>query len=255
MPDIYTCGIVEKTRLTDVVFAVTVVCGKLAEEARAGQFVHIECGCGSLLRRPVSICRVDGDKLKFVFEVKGEGTRWLSGQEPGQTLSILGPLGSGFRFSEGGVITVGGGIGVPPMLFASESAKSGGGRVTAILGFRDVGRVILKEEFEAVCDEVLINTDDGSFGIPGSVTAPLADLLDGGEYGTVMACGPRAMLRAVAEVCRLHGVDCQVSLEERMGCGVGACLVCACATVKDGREQMSRVCKDGPVFNAGEVVW
>ena len=255
MPDIYTCGIVEKIRLTNEVFAIKVVCGKLAEEAGAGQFVHIECGRGNLLRRPVSICRVDGDKLEFVFEVKGEGTRWLSGQELGQTLSILGPLGNGFKFPEGGVITVGGGIGVPPMLFASESAKSGGGRVTAILGFRDAGRIILKEEFESVCDEVFITTDDGSFGIHGPVTAPLADLLDGGGYGAVMACGPRAMLRAVAEVCKLRGVECQVSLEERMGCGVGACLVCACATVKDGREQMSRVCRDGPVFSAGEVVW
>ena len=262
----YVCYIVENKKLNGSTFAINVECGGpapasgdrlatsggLALEARAGQFLHIDCGEGLLLRRPISICSVRGAKLTFVFEVKGEGTRRLSKALPGQKLDILGPLGNGFSFPDGDIIVVGGGIGAPPMLFAAESAKS---RATAVLGFRDSGGIILKEEFEAACDKVIVATDDGSYGFHGTVLGPLAELLQGGGFEAVMACGPRPMLRAVARLCGERGVPCQVSLEEYMACGVGACLVCACATVKGGVDRMSRVCRDGPVFDAREVVW
>jgi len=252
MPDRFFCEVVDNERLGDNIFYVAVVAGRLAEESRAGQFLHIKCGEGRVLRRPISISSVRGDSIEFVFEVKGEGTRWLAGREPGQNLDIIGPLGKGFAFPDGDIVVVGGGMGAPPMLFAAESAKGG---VTAILGFRDSGRIIMVDEFEKVCDAVHVTTEDGSAGRHGLVTAPLEELLASGGYAAVMSCGQLVMQSAVAQVCSRHGVPCQVSLEERMGCGVGACLVCACATVSGGAERMSRVCTDGPVFDAGDVVW
>ena len=252
MPDKYLCEVVRNKRLCDGVFAITIESEAIADEALAGQFLHIKCGSERLLRRPISICSVRGGEIDFVFEVKGEGTSWLSMRMAGEKLDILGPLGNGFSMPEGNIITVGGGIGVPPMLFTAEETF---GSVTALLGFRSEDKIILKDEFEAICEKVIITTDDGSYGIHGAVTAPLSDFLENGKFDGVLACGPRAMLYAVAKACRTYGVSCQVSLEERMGCGVGACLVCACATVSGGIPAMSRVCMDGPVFEASEVVW
>ena len=252
MPEINNYEVFENTRLTDTVFSLTVKCEEMAGKACVGQFLHVKCGSERLLRRPVSICSVKDGLLRMVFEVKGDGTRWLSERRRGDSLDIIGPLGNGFSFPEGEIAVVGGGIGVPPMLFAAKSAK---GQVTAILGFRDSSRIILTDEFEPLCADVIITTDDGSFGYHGAVTAPLTDLIETGDIGAVLACGPRAMLSAVAELCSQNGVPCQVSLEERMGCGVGACMVCSCATIIDGKEHMSRVCKDGPVFDAGMVAW
>jgi len=236
--------------LNDVTCAITFVHGTLAYAARAGQFLHIKCG-DNLLRRPFGICRADGEALQIVFEIKGEGTRWLAGREPGQNLNILGPLGNGFKMPEGDILAIGGGLGVPPMLFTAQSAN---GAVTAILGFREANKLIMKSEFEAVCDKVYITTEDGSRGIRGTIAGPLEGLLENGGYSAVLACGQRAMLASVAALCSQFGVPCQVSMEERMGCGIGACLVCACATVS-GAQHMSRVCKDGPVFNANDIVW
>ena len=252
MPDVYKCKVVGNNRLNDTTFAMIVTCGGLVQQARAGQFIHVRCGDERILRRPFGICSVFDNELSFVYEVKGEGTRWLSGIRPGVKLDILGPLGNGYHIPEGDIIIVGGGLGAPPMLFAAESAKQA---VTAVLGFRDSGRVILRREFEAVCGKVYITTDDGSYGIHGTVAAPLQELLVTGGFQAVLACGQRAMLSAVAALCETHGIPCQVSMEERMGCGVGACMVCACATKSGGAERMSRVCKDGPVFDAGEIVW
>ena len=252
MPGIIIGDIVKKEKLTDTAFALTVRCPQISEVAVPGQFVNVKCGEESLLRRPISICSVDSDLVKLVFEVKGQGTGWLAQRLAGQSLDLLGPLGKGFSLPLGDTIVVGGGIGVPPLLFTAQSTRS---VVTAVLGFQDSGRVILKDVFEEVCDKVYITTDDGSCGIHGMVTGLLAKLLEEGKYKAVLACGPRAMLQAVAMICKHHSVPCQVSLEERMACGVGACMVCACAMVKDGAVVMSRVCKDGPVFPSDEVGW
>jgi len=252
LPDVYFCEVAARERINDAAIAVTVLCADLASAARPGQFLHVKCGDGLLLRRPFGVCSVSGGALSFVFEVKGKGTGWLSRLKPGDVLDILGPLGNGFCFPDGKIIVVGGGLGSPPMLFVAESAKRG---ATAVLGFRDKGRVMLVNEFEAVCDAVYLTTDDGSMGICGQVTAPLEGLLKKGGYEAVMACGQLAMQNAVAKLCERYGVPCQVSLEERMGCGVGACLVCACAIREGGNEHMKRVCKDGPVFDAKDVVF
>jgi len=252
MPGKYLCEVVYKEQLCDNVFAITVVSNKLAGEAVPGQFLHINCGHSRLLRRPISICSVSANAIEFVFEVKGEGTRWLSKRNPGSFLDVLGPLGNGFKLPEGNVIIVGGGIGVPPLFYVADSAPSG---VAAVLGFRSSDRVILLNAFESVCDSVVVTTDDGSAGVHGSVAEPLGKLISSGEYDAVLACGPHAMLKAVAGTCRQFDMPCQVSLEERMGCGVGACLVCACATELKGKADMSRVCVEGPVFDASEIVW
>jgi len=265
MSDIYHCEIIENSLLIDNIFSITVKSPELAKKAVAGQFIHIKCGEARLLRRPISICYVKDDKVNFVFETKGEGTKWLSMQSYGQILDILGPLGNGFDMPNEDIIVVGGGVGTPPMLFAAQSAK---GNVTAILGFREAKRVILVDEFKSVCDDVFVTTDDGSVGIHGAVTMPLEKLLKTGKYKAVMTCGQIFMQKAVAELCKQYNVRLQVSLEERMGCGIGACLVCACATLRDNvvdvdktagvtddNVTMSRACIDGPVFDANKVVW
>lgn len=219
----------------------------LSDIATPGQFAHVLVK-DKMLRRPISICDVRDGVMRLVFQVKGEGTQILSEAKPGDTLDILAPLGRGFTFEKGKKIAfIGGGIGTPPMLYAAKQAD----KAVAILGFRSKEQVILTDDFEAAGCEVLLTTDDGSAGIRGFVTDALHSVI--GKIDGICACGPHVMLKAVAAVAKKHGIPCQVSLEERMGCGVGACLVCACKTNKDGKEGYSHVCKDGPVFRAEEV--
>ena len=250
------CRVVKKTRMGDAIYMVLAV-GDMVRTSgvRPGQFIHIKCGDANLLRRPISICEwtgsKDGDTLTIVFEVRGEGTAWLARREEGDTLDVLGLLGNGFQMDrEGRYLLVGGGIGVPPM---RGCAQYTGGRSTAILGFRSKDRAILLDRFEEDCIDIQIATDDGSLGYHGFVDALVRrELEKDRHYQGVLACGPRPMLRNVAKAAAEFGVPCQVSMEERMGCGVGACLVCA-VTMKDGT--VKHVCKDGPVFNAEEVDW
>ena len=252
MTGIHYCEIMDITQLTESVYSVKVYAPELVDGSSPGQFINIKCGQERLLRRPISISAAAGDSLTFVYESKGEGTRWLSGRKVGESLDILGPLGKGFDMPDGDILVVGGGIGAPPMLFAAALTK---GRATAVLGFRDSKSVILRDDFDEICESVIITTDDGSYGVKGYVLLPLEELLEKGSYSAVLACGPKAMLKAVAIMCGERGVPIQVSLEERMACGIGACVVCACATVVDGVESMSRVCKDGPVFDGAAVRW
>jgi dihydroorotate dehydrogenase electron transfer subunit len=207
---------------------------------------------GAFLRRPISVCGYSDGALTVAFELRGGGTRALDKCVPGQFLDVLGPLGHGFELpGSGGVLLVGGGIGGAPMLYA---AKALGGRADVVLGFRSAERVVLEREFAAAARNVYITTDDGSRGFKGPPTLLLPELMKN-AYAAVLVCGPRPLMRAVAEIAAARGVPCQASLEERMACGVGACLVCACGTRTDGAEAMSRVCADGPVFDASEVIW
>jgi dihydroorotate dehydrogenase electron transfer subunit len=252
MFDVHICEIVNTAWLTETVFALSVRSPELVEKSKPGQFLHIKCGNEQLLRRPISICSIYNDEIWIVVEVRGEGTKWLSKQSPGYTLDILGPLGNGFSIPDGKIIVVGGGVGAPPMLLTAAMATGG---AMAILGFRDKSKVILRSEFLSVCDHVYITTDDGSYGIHGKVTDPLEVLLEEEKYAAVLSCGPKIMQKAVFDVCKRYNVPCQVSLEEHMGCGVGACLVCACETKINGIDEMSRVCVDGPVFDANTIIW
>lgn len=250
------CRIVEKTQMGDAVYMVLEVGDMVRTSFTApGQFVHIKCGDGLLLRRPISVCSCQecepSDLLAMVFEVRGEGTAWLARRPEGHTVDVLGLLGNGFSMNrEGRYLLVGGGIGVPPM---RGCAQYTGGKSTAILGFRSRDKAILLDRFWEECAKVAVATDDGSMGHHGFVDALVRQELEAdGAYDAVLACGPKPMLKSVAKVAAEFGVPCQVSMEERMGCGVGACLVCA-TPMKDGT--VKHVCKDGPVFNAEEVDW
>lgn len=252
----HKCKIVSKTRMGDAVYMV-LEAGDMARTSftTPGQFVHIKCGDGLLLRRPISVCSCQEDEpedtLAIVFEVRGEGTAWLARRPEGHTVDVLGLLGNGFTMErEGRYLLVGGGIGVPPM---RGCAQYTGGRSTAILGFRSRDKAILLDCFRDECAKVAVATDDGSLGYHGFVDALVCQELERDRaYDAVLACGPKPMLKSVAKAAARFGVPCQVSMEERMGCGVGACLVCA-VTMKDGT--IKHVCKDGPVFDAGEVDW
>lgn len=250
------CTIVSKQQMGDAIYMVLEVGDMVRTTFQApGQFIHIKCGDGLLLRRPISVCSCmeDGpsDLLAIVFEVRGEGTDWLAKREVGEQLDVLGLAGNGFCVKqEGRYLLVGGGIGVPPML---GCARSTCGKSTAVLGFRSRSKSILLKSFENDCTKVLVATDDGSMGYHGFVDALVRQELEQDRaYDGVLACGPKPMLRSVAKVAEEFGVPCQVSMEERMGCGVGACLVCACDMADSTRKH---VCKDGPVFDAKEVDW
>ncbi len=248
------CTIVEKTRVGDAVW-MTLEAGEMVRNSfkAPGQFVHIKCGEGLLLRRPISVCTCavaePEDLVSIVFEVRGEGTAWIADREVGGKLDVLGLAGNGFDIdSNGRYLLVGGGIGIPPMLGCAQFARS-----TAVLGGRSADKIILKDMFEDVCDKVLVATDDGSLGHHGFVDALVRrELEQDKNYDGVLACGPKPMLRNVAKVAEEFGVKCLVSMEERMGCGVGACLVCACDMADGSRKH---VCKNGPVFDAKEVDW
>lgn len=249
------CRLSDKKQLTNTIFDFTIEAPEIVKSAKAGQFVHILCG-EKTLRRPISICEIlrEEGKLRIVFEVRGEGTEWLAKQNVGCELDILGPLGNGFDVSDTDkkIVVVGGGIGVPPMLGTAEAF---GKNAIAITGFRNKDAVILQEDFEKVCDKVLLATDDGSAGHHGLVTDLLKNVLEENKINAVYACGPTPMLKAIAAMAKENDVPCFVSLEERMGCGIGACLVCACKIQTTDGVKHKHVCKDGPVFNAEEVVW
>ena len=218
------CKIVSKEQMGDAVYMVLEAGDMVRTSFRApGQFVHVKCGEGLLLRRrPV-----------------------------GHSLDVLGLAGNGFTMKpEGHYLLVGGGIGIPPMLGCAQYTQ---GKSTAILGGRSADKIILQNCFQDECAKVLTATDDGSLGHHGFVDALVRQELEGDQnYDAVLACGPRPMLRNVARVAEEFGVPCQVSMEERMGCGVGACLVCACDMADGSRKH---VCKDGPVFDSREVNW
>lgn len=239
----------------DNCFEITFKAPDMAKEAKVGQFVHILCD-GKTLRRPISICRIDKAEgtLRIVFEKRGEGTAWLSKCKEGDELDILGPLGNGFPLcdTKKNVLVVGGGIGVPPLLGIADFAADG---CDAVLGFRDKDHLCLIDDFKSVAGNVFVMTDDGSFGEKGFVTERVRALVNEKSYDAVYACGPSPMLKAVSALAAEKGIDCYISLEERMGCGIGACLVCACKIKTADGEKHLHVCKDGPVFKASEVIW
>lgn len=246
--------ILTKRNLAKNIYDYVIEAKDMAELAQAGQFVHIRVQ-GFSLRRPISICEIDKEAgtIRIVFEVRGEGTAELAKLQEGQLIDLIGPLGKGFSLLDPSkkVIVIGGGIGVPPML---EVAKHYGSNATAIIGFRSANAVILAEDFQAKGAKLMLCTDDGTMGSKGFVTAALKHRLLEENADLICACGPHMMLKGIVELANEYHIPCEVSLEERMGCGVGACLVCACKTVKNGEEYLAHVCKDGPVFKAEDVI-
>lgn len=244
------CKISSIEKLNTDAVSIWLEAGELAQAAQVGQFVNIKCGEGLLLRRPISICRAEDTRLNVVFEVRGEGTAWLAQRTAGEELDVLGPLGHGFAYPNGKVLVVGGGIGVPPMLNTARKAPKG---AIACLGFRGADKAMLLDEFNACCEQVYLASDDGTLGVHGFVASVVDTALsEHPEIQAVLACGPKIMQKTVYAAAQKHNVPCQVSMEERMGCGIGACLVCAC---ENSKGEYKHVCKEGPVFNAEEVKW
>ena len=221
---------------------------------KPGQFLHIRTPDESLnLRRPISICDADPEKgrVRIVYAVKGAGTRALAKAAAGDGLFAIGPLGNGFPVDvTGGVLLLGGGIGIAPLFYTAKALLQEGAKVTAYLGYRSRENMFLLEEFQRLGCGVRCYTDDGSFGEKGFAVAGLLKEL---QEETVMACGPSPMFKAL-KTGLVGDNPCYISLEERMGCGVGACLVCACRIMTADGERAMRVCADGPVFSAREVI-
>lgn len=245
------CEVLQNNQLASNVYEMVLKTDKLAKEAMPGQFIHIKINSGlyPLLRRPISINRTDkeNDTVAIVYQVIGQGTEEMSTIQKGTILDIMGPLGKGFPIFEGRrCAVVGGGMGTAPLLELAHGLQ----QCDAYLGFRD--EVYKLEEYQAACDKVAVATENGSLGHKGYVTELLEKNIN--SYDIVYTCGPKVMMKIVADICSKNNVECYVSLEERMACGIGACLVCACKVKgEDAEWHHKKACKDGPVFNAKEV--
>ena len=219
--------------------------GDTSDITAAGQFVNIKLD-GFYLRRPISVCDVEGDRLTIIYKAVGAGTEKMSKTALGEKWLVLTGLGNGYDLEKSGEkpLLIGGGAGVPPMYYLARKLVAQGKHPTVILGFGKADEVFFKEEFESLGLTVLVTTVDGSFGIKGFVT----DAMAGIDYTYFYTCGPEPMLKAVYDKTETSG---QFSFEERMGCGFGACMGCTCKT-KYGNK---RICRDGPVLEKEEIIW
>lgn len=247
----YQATILENKPAAENIYSLTLALPE-AVKIRAGQFADLSVGGAHLLKRPLAVCKADGEKVTVCYQIRGEGTKLLSERKAGETLDALLPLGNGFYLKENEkkIALVGGGVGIFPMIsvigeYAVEK------EISAYIGFRNKGAVCGLEELKRA-KKLTAVTDDGSFGEKmNAVQAFAADLQAGERPDVVLSCGPLPMLRALKTALEGRDIPCYVSLEERMGCGIGACLVCVCEKTNG---EHARVCKDGPVFGIGEVV-
>lgn len=218
--------------------------GDTSDVTWPGQFVNIRLD-GFFLRRPISVCDCEEGKLVLIYKVVGEGTQVMSCMEPGAELDILTGLGNGYDLDCSGdhPVLLGGGAGVPPMYWLAKKLKDEGRKVTAILGFNTKEEIFYEEEFRKIGCDTIVTTVDGSHGVKGFVTDALPE-----DYTYFYTCGPEPMLKAVYKAAKTSG---EMSFEERMGCGFGACMGCTCKTLTGYK----RICKDGPVMRREEILW
>ena len=236
--------IVSNEALTDSVYKM-VLGGDTSAITAPGQFVNIKLD-GLFLRRPISVCDVDAENLTIIYKVVGKGTDAMSKMEPGTKLDILTGLGNGYDLSVAGEkpVLLGGGVGVPPMYKLAKELVAMGKQVSVVLGFNTKSEIFYENEFKALGCHVVVTTVDGSYGIKGFVTDALKDI----DYTYFYTCGPEPMLKAVHRASNTSG---QMSFEERMGCGFGACMGCSCKTLTGYK----RICKEGPVMKKEEILW
>lgn len=227
----------------------------IAKEAKCGQFINVYTKDASkLLPRPISICEITEDSLRIVYRIAGAGTSEFAGYQKGDSIEIMGPLGNGFpvgKITEDAIV-IGGGIGVPPMLETTRKLKENNVNVEIVLGYRN-DELFLRDEFKSF-ENVHIATDDGSVGTKGTVIDAIKEQNVKGKV--ILACGPKPMLNAIKEYAKENGITAWISMEERMACGIGACLGCVCKTIDvddHSKVKNARVCADGPVFLAEEV--
>lgn len=246
--------ITEQKEIATDIYSMWLQTEQIAAEAVPGQFLSVYSNDGSrMLPRPISICEVDKEqgRLRLVYRIAGKGTAEFSGCQAGDTLEIVGPLGNGFPLDKGyeKVFLIGGGIGVPPMVELSRQLP---GEKQIVVGYRNQ-ELFLKEELEEN-GVIYVATEDGSVGTKGNVLDAIRE--NGLQADAIFACGPTPMLRALKAYAAETGMDCYLSLEERMACGVGACLACVCKSMDvDAHTHVKnkRICKDGPVFAAEEI--
>ena len=248
-----TAKILSQNKIADEIYSMWIET-TAAKEAKPGQFIDVYVNDDSkLLPRPISICEVKDDSLRIVYRVVGGGTKIMSTYQEGDEIQIIGPLGNGFDMRDGKAILVGGGIGIPPMVELAKnlSERKGKENVISVMGYRD--ELFLVDELEQF-STVVIATEDGSTGTKGTVIDALDE--NGVDGDVLYACGPIPMLKALKDWANSKDIECQISLEERMACGIGACLACVCKTKeKDEHSNVcnKRICKDGPVFDANEI--
>ena len=247
-----TAIVFSQEALAHDIYSMVITTEQIAKEAKPGQFISVYSRDGaSLLPRPISICEIDGNRLRIVYRVAGKGTKEFSGYRPGDQVRIMGPLGTGFPLeaAEGKkALIIGGGIGIFPLL---ELAKGLKGRKEIVLGYRD--HVFMKEAFEA-WGPVSVATEDGSQGTKGNVLDAVRE--KGIEADVIYACGPAPMLKGIQAFAAERNLEAWISLEERMACGIGACLGCVCKSKEVDHHtnvHNKRICKDGPVFRGEEV--
>ncbi|MFR2881069.1 MAG: dihydroorotate dehydrogenase electron transfer subunit [Lachnospiraceae bacterium] len=252
------CTVIRQKEIGDGIFSMWIQTENIGKEAKPGQFVSLYSKDGSkLLPRPISLCEIDREnsRLRLVYRVTGAktGTEEFSRLKAGDTIPVIGPLGNGFSVekAEGKrAFLMGGGIGVPPILELAKQMQCEKKQI--VVGYRNA-QTFLKEEFEAV-GELYISTEDGSVGTKGNVMDAIREQRL--EADIIYACGPTPMLRAIKQYAEENGIECYISLEERMACGIGACLACVCKSKeKDAHSNVNnkRICKDGPVFLSTEV--
>ena len=236
--------IISNSALTDCVYKM-VLGGDTSAITAPGQFVNIQLD-GMFLRRPISVCDYDAETLTIVYKVVGKGTEAMSKMAPGAKLDILTGLGNGYDLTLSGnkPVLLGGGVGVPPMYNLAKKLMDEGKKVTVILGFNTKSEIFYEEEFKKIGCNVIVATADGSYGVKGFATTPLAEI----DYTYFYTCGPEPMLKAVYKATTTSG---QMSFEERMGCGFGACMGCSCKTLTGYK----RICKDGPVMKKEDILW
>ncbi len=243
--------IIRQEEISYGVYSMWLKTEQVAGQAKPGQFVSVYCHEGSrLLPRPISICEIDREDraIRIVYRVVGKGTEELSQMRTGRCLDIVGPLGNGFPLKDKKAFLIGGGIGIPPLLELAKELKS---EKQMVLGYRD--SMFLQEEFKKQ-GSLYVATEDGSYGTDGNVLDAIRE--NGLNAEIIYACGPMPMLRAVKAYAKERGIECWLSLEERMACGIGACLGCVCKSKeRDSHTNVNnkRICKEGPVFRAEEV--
>ena len=246
-----TARVISQEKLTDDICSMWIQADTIAAQAKPGQFISVYTKDPSkLLPRPISLCEVDQElgRLRIVYRIVGAGTQEFAAYQAGDEITVMGPLGNGFTLKDKKAFLIGGGIGIPPML---ELAKQLNCEKQMVLGYRDV--LFLNQEFEPY-GSVYVATEDGSAGTKGNVLDAIrANSL---KADVIYACGPTPMLRALKAYAEENGIECWLSLEEKMACGIGACLACVCKS-KEVDEHThvhnKRICKDGPVFLAQEV--
>jgi len=242
-------------------FELEFIAPEIARDALPGQFVHIRVtqSLDPLLRRPFGIYNVEKKigSITVFYRVVGRGTRMLSDVHTAEQIDVLGPLGRPFSLPRHmrRALLVGGGVGIAPLVYLARVLCENKVEVTVLLGASTSGYLVGKDILKRMGIDFMVSTDDGSEGMKGRVTDLLEKVIDKKQFDYVYACGPEPMMARVTEIAQARGLDGELSLEEHMACGIGACLGCAKKVIRNGNETYAKVCSDGPVFKIGEVVF